>query len=724
MRDPNQRRQREAYERARVVFGSAVVDRRDAPRARLGGQLPDFLAEYLIALHGLTEAGRVIQDHFPTIRNRHRLRYELLVEGKVDLLDYLDVTVDLENQRAVGKLTAFQFSCPIQPSILNTCPDLLSGGLWGRVQLSCHRSLASPDLLAEQAAYPDYVAWDLDDDRNDDPAAGDITIVDFEPYQVGVELADFVKARRAFSAEEWINLLLASAGYHVEWIRSQPDGQRLTRLYLVRLLPLVERNLNLIELGPKNTGKTHLLRNLSPSVFTLAGGQATPANLFVNLATGTAGLIQSRRVIVFDEVARLRFSKYAGTLALLKDYMESGQFTRGREAYGADTSLVFMGNLEVQGAQPSPRYRHLFQVLPKDLQETALLDRLHGLIPGWEFPKLTPEALTPPFSLASDYFGEALLALRDLAYDDVWTRVLLRWPEFKHLTRRDVTALDRIGRGLFKLVFPDGQVDDSVAEDLLRIASELRQRIHDQLVRIEPGEFPHYAIGFDGVTLTRSGHEHVETPIDERLNHAPRPGEATGVALMDDAETGTVGADVVIVQIVLSDVAKPAAVFADPGIVGTDAVWDTARFFVGANVERLGLTASAQWNGLGVKFIGGPGDVRQHCELALVLALVSVWLKRPLPPALAAIGGITLTGDVLGSPAILPLVMAAINRGRTTVLVPRETSMALLEATFDSRHYGELTFIPVAHAVEALQWAFAASVNRRLGSPSGISGAG
>ncbi|MDA8206649.1 MAG: hypothetical protein M0Z36_11320, partial [Thermaerobacter sp.] len=611
MRDPNERHQREAYERARTVFGAAVIDRRSVPRGRLGGQLPDFLSEYLIALHGLTEAGLVVQNHFPTERNRHRLRYELLVEGKVELLDYLDVAIDLQNQRAVGKLTAFQFSCPILPSILNAHPDLLAGGLWGRIRLACQRSLASPELLAEQPVDPAYLAWDPEDDLTDDePGNAGITVVDFEPYQVGVALGDFVKARRAFSAEAWIDLLLASAGYNVEWIRAQPDGQRLTRLYLARLLPLVERNLNLIELGPKNTGKTHLLRNLSPSVFTLAGGQATPANLFVNLATGAAGLIQSRRVIVFDEVARLRFSKHAGTVALLKDYMESGQFTRGREAYGADTSLVFMGNLEVEGARPSPRYRHLFQMLPKDLQETALLDRLHGLIPGWEFPKLTPAALTPAFSLASDYFGEALLALRDLPYDDVWTRVLLRWPEFGHPTRRDVTAVDRIGRGLFKLVFPDGQVDDSVADGLLSIAAELRQRIHDQLVKIEPGEFPHYPVGFDGVAVSHDGPEHVETPMDERMNHAPRPGEATGVALLEDTEAGTVGADVVMVQVVVSDVAQRAAVFADPGILGSEVVWETARFFVGAHVERLGLMGTAQWDGLGVKFIGGPGEVR------------------------------------------------------------------------------------------------------------------
>jgi ATP-dependent Lon protease len=580
--------------------------------------------------------------------------------------------------------------------------------MWGRVKIS--RTRDSADLISPfSTSFPegDDVFSTLSLEKKELHEFPVPTVVDFEPYQVSVDLERFIKARQTFSTEEWMDLLLASAGYNPEWIRNMPHGHRLTRLYLMRLIPLVERNVNLLELGPKNTGKTHLLRNLSPYAFTVSGGQATPANLFVNLATGAPGLIQSRRVIIFDEVARLQFSHQKGTLSLLKDYMESGQFARGRASYGADTSLVFMGNLEVEGQRPSPRYRHLFQVLPRELQDAAVLDRLHGFVPGWEFPKLTPSALDISFALASDYFGEILLALRDWSYDEIWAKVQHRWPEQPYMTRRDVTAIDRIGLALFKLVFPDGNIDDEVtARELLALAAECRHRIHQQLVKMEPGEFLPYTVGFQGIEGRDDGSIRTETALDRQINTAPRSGESTGSVALLDAANGSTGTDVVVIQAVLTRSSLPRSfIVADPGLLGSDAVWHVSRFFLSANTHRLGLESSAQWDGMGVQFTGGPGDLRGRTELALVLAVVSAWLNKPLPAGMAAIGGLTLTGDVLIPPDLLALVMAAVNRGRQSILVPYGSPMDLLQDTF-GHNFGRIEFIPVASALDALQWAF------------------
>lgn len=695
-----------SFERARKMFGKVLMNRQRIPRARLGGQLPGFLSEYLIATYGVYTAGLIVQDHFPTARNRHALKYQLLQEGEINLLDYLEVSVDLDQETTRAHLTAFQFSCPIAAKLLDRWPDLLTGGMWGRVKLS--RARESMDLT------PPFTET-FDEDVLSSPLADEAvfhevmapTVVEFEPYQVSVDVRSFVNARQAFSTEDWVDLLLASAGYNPDWIRAKPQGHRLTRLYLMRLIPLVERNVNLLELGPKNTGKTHLLRNLSSYAFTVSGGQATPANLFVNLTTGAAGLVQSRRVIIFDEVARLQFSHNKATLSLLKDYMESGQFARGRASYGADTSLVFMGNLEVEGQRPSSRYRHLFQVLPRELQDAAVLDRLHGFVPGWEFPKLTPSALDASFSLASDYFGEVLLALRDWPYDEVWSMVQRRWPERPHMTRRDVAAIDRVGRALFKLVFPDGNIDDeATAQELLGIAAECRHRIHEQLVKMEPGEFLPYTVGFQGIEGKSDGIIRTETALDRQINTAPRSGEATGSVALVDGVNGALSTDVVVIQAVLTRTSSQRSfVFADRGLLGADAVWQVARFFLSANIHRLGLDASAQWDGIGVQFTGGPGDLRGRAELALVLALVSAWLNKPLPPALAAIGGLTLTGDVLIPSDLLALVMAAVNRGRQSILVPYGSPMDLLQDTF-GHDFGRIEFVPVSSALDALSWAF------------------
>lgn len=688
--------------RARRAFGRELRDRRAGSLARLGGQLPDFLSEYLIGLYGVSQASRLVEQHFPTTRNREGLKYQLLRDGTVDVLDYLEVSVDLESSVTTGHLAAFQQKFPMDAALVEEFSALLSGGLWGRVTVSRVHMYPDPPVSAlnfeEQEAFPaEGDGW---------MAEHVPTITAFQPYQASVDVDHFIKARRLFSVEEWIDLLLASAGYRPQWIRAEADGQRLTRLYLLRLVPLVERNVNLIELGPKNTGKTHLLRNLSPYAYTVAGGGATPANLFVNLATGRAGLIQSRRVIVFDEISRLRFSQHQATLSLLKDYMESGQFSRGRASYGADTSLVFLGNLEVEGRHPAARYRHLFEVLPKELQDTAVLDRLHGFIPGWEFPKLTPAALQPEHALASDYFGEVMLALRDLPYDAVWAGIQQRWPLPRHLTRRDVTALDRLGRGLFKLVFPDGIVDQQVAEELLSLVAESRHRIHEQLMKIEPGEFPPYLVGYQGVSVKTDGRTRIETALDRQLNQRPRPGECTTVVAQTDLVTGAHGTEVAVAQVALAEGGtKQPRVFSDEGIRGAEGVFRVAQFFIGSHGHQLGIASLIRWEGMGVQWVGGPGDLKGNGELALVMALVSAWLRRPLPQALAVIGGLTLAGDVTTPTDIVALVMAALNRGRHTIVLPRGVPLDFLKETLNPT-FGEVQWVPVATAFDALRWAF------------------
>ncbi|PSR22536.1 MAG: hypothetical protein C7B45_06300 [Sulfobacillus acidophilus] len=681
------------HDRARRVFGRSWMHRDKGVTVRLGGQLPAFLAEYLVAAYGIEEASRLVREHWPTARSIHRLKYQLLEEGSIDLLDHLEAMVNLDEGRTVGRLTAFQYTCPVSKEVLENWPDLFSGGLWGRVRLATHSETMDQEWLSL-----------LEDDRPCKNAEAvdvhDPMVVEFVPCQVSVDVKSFVLARSAFSSEEWIDLLLASAGYNPAWIRAQPMGHRLTRLYLLRLAPLVERNLNLIELGPKNTGKSHLLRNISPCAFTVAGGQATPANLFVNLNTQAAGLIQSRCVIVFDEVARVEFTRNQATLSLLKDYMESGQFSRGRSSYGADTSLVFMGNIEVEGQRPAARYRHLLQVLPDALQDTALVDRLHTFIPGWEFPKLTPEALAVDWALASDYFGEVLLALRDWPYDVTWSQVRKRWPMHGGMTRRDVVAIERTGQALFKLVFPDSILDEPVAVELLSLAAEGRQRIQEQLVKMAPGEFLSYPVGFEGIRSVTADTWNVETAQDRTLNQHPRSGEATGAA------KGSMSADAVVVQVVLGGerTSRPI-VMASDGLIGVEGAWQVARFYLDAHRSEFGLESRMRWDSLGIQFSGGPGDVRGRAELAIVLALVSAWIDEPLPPAVAAIGGLTLTGDVTTPPEMLSLVMAVLNRGRRTIMVPAASPLPLLEDTFGPQ-FPAMRLIPVASVEDLLRGAF------------------
>ena len=207
------------------------------------------------------------------------------------------------------------------------------------------------------------------------------------------------------------------------------------------MVPLVERNVNLIELGPRQTGKTFLLRNLSPRVFTISGGKTTPANLFVNLSTKQVGILGTRKVVVFDEIAHTTFGDEDATISTLKDYMESGQFSRGSLAFAADAGLVFTGNLDVEGNQPHPKYRHLLEPLPEELIDSAFQDRMHGYLPGWEVPKITPASRRDRRRVRDRLFrrGAGPAAGRQLR------RPRARGALHAGLTRRDHTAVERIG---------------------------------------------------------------------------------------------------------------------------------------------------------------------------------------------------------------------------------------------------------------------------------------
>jgi ATP-dependent Lon protease len=283
--------------------------------------------------------------------------------------------------------------------------------------------------------------------------------------------------------------MLQSAGYDP----GQFPSRRVKFLLLSRLVPLVEKNVNLLELGPRQTGKTFLLRNVSPRVFTISGGKATPANLFVNLSTGAIGILGNRKVVVFDEIAHTSFDSGDGTVSILKDFMESGHFSRGNKQFTSDASLFLAGNIDVEGEAPNHRYRHLFEPLPEALIDSAFQDRIHGFLPGWEVPKITPASISKGMGFVTDYFGEVLVKLRE----DSFTHLVHEMTFEKGMTRRDSVAVERIASGMIKLIQPDGNLDAATFEEIVLFACEYRQRIHDQLVKLAPGEFKSKKIGLE-----------------------------------------------------------------------------------------------------------------------------------------------------------------------------------------------------------------------------------
>ena len=295
-----------------------------------------------------------------------------------------------------------------------------------------------------------------------------------------------VKAARAnFTNEEWIDLILRSTG-----MEPSQFNERVKWLHLARLIPLAENNYNLCELGPRGTGKSHIYKEISPNSILISGGQTTVANLFYNMSNKTVGLVGLWDCVAFDEVAGIKFKDQDG-VQIMKDYMASGSFARGKEEKNAYASMVFVGNIN-QSVDVVLKTSHLFDPFPDAMaNDTAFLDRMHCYIPGWEIPKYRPEYFTNDYGFITDYFSEIMRELRKISYADAYDKY------FKlgnNLNQRDVIAVKKTVSGLVKLIHPDGKYTRESVEVILRFALEMRRRVKEQLKKIGGMEF--YDVNF------------------------------------------------------------------------------------------------------------------------------------------------------------------------------------------------------------------------------------
>ncbi len=621
------------------VMGEPVVLRKElALRLPQQGRVPRFVAEFLLARHAGEDALEAVQDDFqrylPEPRERELWLHRLAREGSVRILDRLEVQVDLQSTTYPGRFATLDLACRVDPELADRHPGLLTGGLWG---------LSEVALGAEE---PEVAA--------------------FWPVEVQVRLEPFLAGRRHFSAGKWIDLLLTSAGYDPDAVTEGLTPDRSLRrklLLLARLAPFVEGSLHLLELGPKNTGKTYLARNLSPEAFVISGGRATPANLFVHLGTGRPGLLARRRVVAFDEVARLHLGGEE-TLAALKDFLESGRFSRGSREMASDASVVFLGNIEVSGGRPSPRYRHLLEPLPAELRDSAFADRIAAFLPGWELPKISRETLARGIGFLSDYFGAVLLKLRSLPYAEHYAAFTAGKDLLPGMTRRDQVAVERTARALLKLVFPEGPsgTDGEIVLAILSLAGELRQRVHEQLCILSPGEFSQREIGFSGV------------PRPEAPDLAPQA-EAVrlfpGVYYLDGSEAPEdLGGSLRRIEATLAAAGRGPRLVGEGGAALQDALriaWDVLF-----SRRRVLGVAAGSWEGKGLAVeVAGPVRDAGAAGLALLLGAYAVVRASTWSHLVVAAGRVSLEGRI-EAPYDLDLRLEALRGVRRGSLVVGE----------------------------------------------------
>jgi ATP-dependent Lon protease len=420
----------------------------------------------------------------------------------------------------------------------------------------------------------------------------------------------------------------------------------------------------------------------------------------VNLATRAVGILGTRKVVVFDEIAHTSFGDEDATVSTLKDYMESGQFSRGAKGFAADASLVFSGNLEVAEGHPDDRYRHLFEPLPEPLIDAAFLDRLHGYLPGWEVPKITPGALARGVGFVTDYFGEVLVKLRD---DDFRDR--FRSLEYAAgTTRRDQVSVERLGSGLVKLLYPDGKFADDELREIAALAAELRQRVHNQLTEIAPGEFKPRLIGCLGVTEHTAadlrGPAKEVSPEEDRLNREAVVGAVTGLSVVE-RDGAPIGGDLMLIQVSAFAGTGRLEVTGLHGRVLKDSV-QTAYNLVRSRGHELGVPERRLREhvvAVHLVRIAEPKD-GPSAGLAFVAGIVSALTGRAVRPGHALAGEVTLHGEVTAVGGLPHKLRAAARAGRRVVLVPAEN---LRESAYRSGSVtGEIEVVPVRTIQEAL----------------------
>ena len=663
--------------KTRSLLGEHVVVKSLAQQAVFQG-LPRYVSEYLIAKYvqpatwrdDLAKMQAKIKELLPDLERRELLKEKLLRLGEIVMIDNVEARIDLKNGQRWARIPAIQDDrVRLGSALLEQHPGLLLGGLWGTAKVKY-----SPEI--DSSAPNELIA--------------------FTPFQVGPpDLAAYRAARSKFTSDEWLTLMLQSAGYDG---KSFPE-RRQKLLLIARLIPLVERNVNLTELGPRQTGKTFLLRNVSPRVFTISGGKTTPANLFVNLNTKSVGILGTRKVVVFDEIAHTTFGDEQATISTLKDYMESGQFSRGALAFATDTSLVFTGNLDVQGNQPDPSYNHLFEPLPSELIDTAFQDRMHGYLPGWEVPKITPASLAQGVGFVTDYFGEVLVRLREDNYHDRARTIAMH----EGLTRRDQVSVERLSSGLIKLLYPDGQMTGDELREVVVLAAEFRQRVHNQLAILAPGEFKPKMIGPRDLTEHTAEDMDRSAPptTDDPLNREAVVGAVTGLSvLMQDGKE--VGGDLILIQVSAIPGSEKVQVTGRHGSDLRDSVL-TAYNIVRARFRELNVEeARLKEKMLAVHLvrIAEPKE-GPSAGVAFVAGIVSALTGRPVRPATAMTGEVTLHGEVISVGGIPRKLEAAARRGRTRVIIPAGNEKDVEKLSPDLR--AKLEIIAVKNIQEALE---------------------
>ena len=626
--------------------------------------VPTYVVEFLLGRYCATTNEAEIQDGLAIVQrqlsertvragNEELIKSTAREKGQVKIIDIVSARLDAKTDSYVAELPSLKLrDVRIAPELVREHQRMLTGGFYAEVTLGY-----DPTIAVEKGGRP----FGVEGLRAIQLSRNDVLEV-------------MAAARSRFSSAEWKDLLLRSVG-----LEPAELTDRAKDAMLLRMVPFVERNYNMVEIGPRGTGKSHLFQQVSPYAHLVSGGKASVARMFVNNANGQRGLVCQYDVVCFDEVSGVSFDQKDG-VNIMKGYMESGEFSRGKESIRADGSIVMVGNFDVD-IEHQQRIGHLFSSLPPEMRDdTAFMDRIHCYLPGWDVPKLRPTLFTEHFGLVSDFLSECFTHLRSQSRVAVLqNRVYFGGA----LSGRDINGVNKSVSGLLKLMSPsaDAPVSDEDLEWAVRLGLEVRRRVKEQQKRIGAAEFRNthfsYTIGTEGVekfvtTPELQGQSGIgEEPLEAGQIWALSPGagdEHPGLFRLEVTEGPGSG-----VRVLNKPVPQP---FQESIRCAEQNLYARAMSLVGDRDPRS-HEFSVQLRGFDAAKSGAKIGV------ACLIALCGALLRKSVRGGLVVVGEVTLGGTIEPVHNAVSLAELAVEKGAKSLLMPVAARRQLFDLSDD-----------------------------------------
>lgn len=666
--------------KAATIFAGKVVRKDLVRKVKVGAHVPVFVLEYLLGKYCATDDPLAIEAGFKVVNSMlatnfvrpdeaNKAQSFVREKGKHTLIDKVKVRYLSDDDKYWAEFVGFGHQhVHIPDHYIRQYDRLLMGGIWAQVEL---RHEYDEEARGKRSPF-----W----------------IDSLKPIQLAsFDLEEYRRGRHEFSTDEWIDLLIRSIG-----MEPSHFGRRLKLLFLTRLIPLCEQNFNLVELGPRGTGKSYAFQELSPYAILLTG-PTTVANLFYNLASGKMGLVGIWDAVAFDEVTDLQ-KMPKEVVTTLKTYCESGTFARGKDALSGAASLAMFGNTN-QPVEIMVRSSHLFAPMPEVIREDmAFLDRLHFYLPGWEVPKMQIEYFTNHYGFVVDYLAEALRELRRHNFTEVIDR---HFSFGSHLNARDVKAVRKTFAGLVKLIYPDGEMTKDELAELLDLALEGRRRVKEQLKKL--GSFEYSQTSFSYIDVETREERYVGVPEEggrDLISTDPLAPGSIYVGAVDDQ--GRAG----LYRLEVGCASGTGKLRVAGGIDGTMKESIQRAFaYIQSHKVDMGVAQAVDSMDFHVEAIDLLAN-RVSCDagIGLFVAIYSAIKKQSARPGLLILGDLSIQGNIKAIRSLTEPLQLAMDNGARRALIPIENKRHFLDVSADIMERVDPVFYsdPLTAAMKAL----------------------